>query len=125
MRYCLESASAIVEILPDLATVQMADAGSKLYTFTPFACSIMLAGYTFLMFRHKADACRMPTEYGSVGRDLPGECERGAASCMEVLEGFSRVWMHLSDAASELISPSLSSVPFYQSDKLLNFLQCT
>lgn len=109
MRCCLESASVILQTLPNLATVQMADAGSKFYSFTPFACSIMLAGYTFLMLRHKADACGMPTEHGFIERDLPSQCERGAASCMELLDGFSRVWMHLGDAASELMCPLFSS----------------
>lgn len=86
----------------------MADADSKFYTFTPFACSIMLAGYTFLMLRHKANACGTPEEPGSPSHYLPMQCEQGAASCMEVLDGFSRVWMHLSDAASKSICPVFS-----------------
>jgi hypothetical protein len=106
MRYCLESARVIAQTLPDVATVQMAGTDSKFYTFTPFACPIMLAGYTFLMLRHKADTCGSPAEPGHGNRELRGECDRGAASCMDVLDGFSQAWLHLGDAASELTSLS-------------------
>lgn len=82
----------------------MAGTDSKFYTFTPFACPIMLAGYTFLMLRHKADTHASPTEIEAGHCSLLSECERGAASCMEVLDGFSQAWMHLEDAASELLS---------------------
>ncbi|KAH8749217.1 hypothetical protein F5883DRAFT_232412 [Diaporthe sp. PMI_573] len=102
MRYCLESARVILQILPDLATVQMPGTDSKFYTFTPFACPIVLAGYTFLMLGHKVGTRRSPMGPEPGNRDLPGECERGAESCMEVLDGFSRAWMHLGDAAMHM-----------------------
>lgn len=102
MRYCLESAHMIQKTLPDLITVQTAGTDSKSYTFTPFACSIVLAGYTFLMLRHKADTYGPSTEPEPGDRDVPTEFGSEAVSCMEVLDGFSRAWMHLGDAASEL-----------------------
>lgn len=103
-RYCLESAGVILQTLPDLPQVHMAGADSKLYSFTPFACPIILAGYTFLMLRQKAENYASPTEFEHGSRSLLNECERSAASCIEVLDGFARVWMHLEDAASELTS---------------------
>lgn len=107
MRCCLESAGVILQILPDLSQVHMAGTDSKFYTFTPFACPIMLAGYTFLMLRHKAENHGPPTGIEAGKRSRLSECERGAASCMEVLDGFSQAWMHLEDAASKLMSTCL------------------
>lgn len=82
----------------------MAGNNSKFYTFTPFACPIILAGYTFLMLRQKVENYRSPAELEPGSHSLLSECEHGAASCMEVLDGFSQAWMHLEDAASELMS---------------------
>lgn len=121
MRYCLESAGMILQILPDLSQVHMAGTDSKFYTFTPFACPIMLAGYTFLMLRHKAENYGPPTGIKAGKRSLLSECERGAASCMEVLDGFSQAWMHLEDAASKLMGFCLSRLPTSLHGRAANF----
>lgn len=111
MCYCLESAGVILQTLPDLSQVHMAGTESKFYTFTPFACPIMLAGYTFLMLRQKAENYGSPTGIKAGKSSLLSECERGAASCMEVLDGFSQAWMHLEDAASKLMGFCLPRLP--------------
>lgn len=111
MRYCLESAGVILQTLPDLPQVQVAGADSKFYSFTPFACPIILAGYTFLMLRQKAESYASPTGFEHGSHSLLNECERGAASCIEVLDGFAQVWMHLEDAASGLTSPYFYKIP--------------
>lgn len=121
MRYCLESAGVILQILPDLSQVHMAGTNSKFYTFTPFACPIMLAGYTFLMLRHKAENYGPPTGIEVGKSSVLSECERGAASCMEVLDGFSQAWMHLEDAASKLMGFYLSSFPTSSHGRTANF----
>lgn len=113
-RYCLESAGVILQTLPDLPQVHIAGADSRFYSFTPFACPIILAGYTFLMLRQKAGSYASPTEFGHGSRSLLDECQRGAASCMEVLDGFAQVWMHLEDAASGLTSPYFTRSPLYE-----------
>lgn len=119
MRYCLESAGVILQTLPDLPQVHMAGAGSKFYSFTPFACPIILAGYTFLMLRQKIENCASPVELENGSRSLLDECERGAASCMEVLDGFAQAWMHLEDAASELMNSSFTRSPLFHTMWLL------
>lgn len=121
MRYCLESAAMILQILPDLSQVHMAGTDSKFYTFTPFACPIMLAGYTFLMLRHKAENYGSPMGIEAEKNSLLSECERGAASCMEVLDGFSQAWMHLEDAASKLMGFCLSRFPTSSHSRAANF----
>lgn len=95
----------ILQTLPDLSQVHMAGTDYKFYTFTPFACPIILAGYTFLMLHQKVENYRSPTALEPGSRSLPSECELGSASCIEVLNGFSQAWMHLEDAASKLMSP--------------------
>lgn len=115
---CLESAGVILRTLPDLSQVHIAGNNSKFYTFTPFACPIILAGYTFLMLRQKVESYESPT--GS--RDLLSECEHGAASCMEVLDGFSQAWMHLEDAAGELMSLFFSRFHIYHTGWVLTFV---
>ncbi|KAI7781489.1 hypothetical protein LA080_014665 [Diaporthe eres] len=102
LRYCLESAGVNLQTLPDLSQVNMAGTDYKFYTFTPFACPIILAGYTFLMLRQKVDNYGSPTEYEPGSRSLLSECEHGAASCVEVLDGFSQAWIHLEDAAMHM-----------------------
>lgn len=121
MRYCLESAGMILQTLPDLSQVHMAGTESKFYTFTPFACPIMLAGYTFLMLRQKAENYGPPTGIEAGKNSLLSECERGAASCMEVLDGFSQAWMHLEDAASKLMGFCLSRFPSPPYNRTANF----
>lgn len=118
-RYCLESADVILQTLQSLPTVVITGFDTKFYTFTPFACSILLAGYTFLMLSHKSGMKDMPSMPDSEGSALLSSRDHGAASCMEVLDGFSRTWMHLQDAASELMSPSMTS--FSMSTSLLIF----
>lgn len=110
LRYCLESAGVILRTLPDLSQVNMAGTDYKFYTFTPFACPIILAGYTFLMLREKVENYGSSTAIQPGSRSLLSECELGAASCMEILDGFSQAWMHLEDAASGL-NPSSSILP--------------
>lgn len=122
MQYCLESAHVISRTLPGLATIQIPGTDSRFYTFTPFACPIVLAGYTFLMLRGKAETLISSAEPGPADRGIQNQCERGAASCMEVLDGFSQAWIHLSDAASEFLSSSLSALPGYFRATLLIFV---